>query len=98
MPWPIRPPNCVSRAMEAVADERAKRSGWREYAGGVKIARVDVYAFRYTLAEGPFVMSGGKVATAQDSTIVRLVTDEGLVGWGDQCPITPNYAPAPAAG
>jgi L-alanine-DL-glutamate epimerase-like enolase superfamily enzyme len=64
----------------------------------VKIARVDVYAFRYTLAEGPFVMSGGKVATEQDSTIVRLVTDDGLVGWGEQCPITPNYVAAHGEG
>jgi L-alanine-DL-glutamate epimerase-like enolase superfamily enzyme len=60
----------------------------------VKIERVDVYSFRYALAEGPFVMSGGKVATEQDSTIVRLVTDEGLIGWGEQCPITPNYVAA----
>jgi L-alanine-DL-glutamate epimerase-like enolase superfamily enzyme len=60
----------------------------------VKIVRVDVWGFRYTLAEGPFVMSGGKVATEQDSTIVRLVTDDGLVGWGENCPITPNYVAA----
>jgi L-alanine-DL-glutamate epimerase-like enolase superfamily enzyme len=43
-------------------------------------------------------MSGGKVATHQDSTIVKLTTDEGLSGWGECCPFSPTYAPAHAEG
>ncbi|HEY1317653.1 MAG TPA: mandelate racemase/muconate lactonizing enzyme family protein [Gaiella sp.] len=58
----------------------------------MQIRRVDVYAVRYHHATGPFVMSGGRVSTEQDGTVVRLETDDGLVGWGEQCVITPTYA------
>ena len=40
---------------------------------------------------GKFVISGGKVATSQDSTIVRIETEDGLVGWGEQCVFSPSY-------
>jgi cis-L-3-hydroxyproline dehydratase len=58
----------------------------------MQIRRVDVYAVRYHHASGPFVMSGGRVSTEQDGTVVRLETDDGLVGWGEQCVIAPSYA------
>jgi L-alanine-DL-glutamate epimerase-like enolase superfamily enzyme len=63
----------------------------------MRIRRVDVYAVRYTLAGGTFTMSGGRVATEQDSTVVRLETDDGLVGWGEQCVFSPNFLPAHGA-
>src|SRR5918912_3960703 len=65
----------------------------------MRIRRVDVYAVRYTLAGGAFTMSGGRVASEQDSTVVRLETDDGLVGFGEVCVISPDYAPgyAPSA-
>lgn len=44
------------------------------------------------------MMSGGKVATNQDSTIVRVETDCGLVGWGEQCAFSPNYLVGHGAG
>ena len=58
----------------------------------MRIRRIDVYAVRYHHAAGPFVMSGGRVSTEQDGTIVRLETDDGLAGWGEQCVITPTYS------
>jgi L-alanine-DL-glutamate epimerase-like enolase superfamily enzyme len=58
----------------------------------MQIRRLDVYAMRYHHAAGPFVMSGGRVSTEQDGTIVRLETDDGVVGWGEQCVISPTYA------
>src|ERR671933_338238 len=63
-------------------------------AGAMRIRRVDVYAVRYTLAGGAFTMSGGRVATEQDATVVRLETDDGLVGWGEQCVFSPSFLPA----
>ena len=48
---------------------------------------------RYRHAAGPFAMSGGRVSTEQDSTVVRLETDDGLVGYGESCVISPDYAP-----
>jgi L-alanine-DL-glutamate epimerase-like enolase superfamily enzyme len=59
----------------------------------VRIARIDVYTVPYHHAAGPFVMSGGRVSTEQDSTVVRIETDDGLVGWGEACVISPDYAP-----
>ena len=58
----------------------------------MEIRRIDVYAVRYHHASGPFVMSGGRVSTEQDGTVVRLETDDGLVGWGEQCVVTPTYS------
>src|SRR3954454_18754233 len=58
-----------------------------------RIRRVQVYAVTLHHADGPFTMSGGRVSTEQDSTVVRLETDDGLVGWGESCVISPDYAP-----
>ena len=43
-------------------------------------------------------MSGGRVASEQDATVVRLDTDDGLVGWGEQCVFSPNFLPAHGGG
>lgn len=64
----------------------------------MRIRRIDVYAVTYRHASGPFRMSGGRISERQDSTIVRVETDDGLVGFGEACVISPDYAPgwAPA--
>jgi L-alanine-DL-glutamate epimerase-like enolase superfamily enzyme len=64
----------------------------------MRIRRVQVYAVRYTLAGGAFTMSGGRVASEQDATVVRVETDDGLVGWGEQCVFSPNFLPAHGGG
>jgi L-alanine-DL-glutamate epimerase-like enolase superfamily enzyme len=64
----------------------------------MRIARVDVFQKSYTIAGGTFSMSGGKSATVQDATIVRLQTDDGLVGWGEQCGFSPRYLAAHGEG
>jgi L-alanine-DL-glutamate epimerase-like enolase superfamily enzyme len=64
----------------------------------VQIRRVDAYAVHYTHRHGPFTMSGGRVSTGQEGTLVRVEADNGVVGWGECCVISPDYAPgyAPA--
>ena len=57
----------------------------------MKIKQIDVFQKTYTMSAGKFVISGGKVASDQDSTIVRIETDNGLVGWGEQCVFSPGY-------
>jgi len=64
----------------------------------MRIARIDVFAQRYTITGGTFSMSGGKSAAQQDSTIVRVETDDGLIGWGEQCGFSPRYLAAHAEG
>src|SRR4051812_47329159 len=43
-------------------------------------------------------MSGGRAATAQPGTIVRLESDEGHVGWGEATPLGAMYLPTHAGG
>ncbi len=57
------------------------------------IGRIDVYAVRYTHAGESFALSGGRTAGAQDATVVRVETGDGLVGWGEQCVFTPSFLP-----
>lgn len=64
----------------------------------MKIKKIDVYQKSYTMFGGKFVISGGKVAQSQDSTIVRIETDEGQVGWGEQCVFSPSYLVAHGPG
>ena len=50
----------------------------------MEIRRIDVYAMRYTHSTGPFVLSGGRVSTGQEGTVVRLETErrEQVLGGG----------------
>jgi L-alanine-DL-glutamate epimerase-like enolase superfamily enzyme len=64
----------------------------------VKIARVDVYGYDLTYIHGRYVMSGGRVIETLASTVVRVTTDDGIVGFGEVCPLGPAYLPAHAGG
>ena len=64
----------------------------------MKISRIDVYSFTYTVAGGPLTLSGGRTVGTEDSTLVKVSTDEGLVGWGEECPFSPTYMLAFAEG
>lgn len=60
----------------------------------MKIDRIDVYSYELRYAHGEYVMSGGRAATSQTSTVVRLTSDSGLQGWGEVCPLGGSYLPA----
>jgi L-alanine-DL-glutamate epimerase-like enolase superfamily enzyme len=62
------------------------------------IARIDLYSYDLTYVAGEYVMSGGRVITTLSSTVARITTDDGLVGYGETCPLGSNYLPAYAAG
>jgi len=64
----------------------------------MKIARILAYRVELPLHETTYKWSGGKSVTIFDSTIVRVETDEGLVGHGEVCPLGPFYLPAYADG
>ena len=64
----------------------------------MRIVRIDVFAKSYKIAGGTFAMSGGKTASEQDATIVRIETDDGIVGWGEQCGFSPRYLAAHGEG
>ena len=64
----------------------------------MKISRIDVYHFAYTIPGGTLTLSGGRTISAEHSTLVKISTDEGLVGWGEECPFSPTYMLAFAEG
>ncbi|MSR03392.1 MAG: mandelate racemase [Gemmatimonadetes bacterium] len=62
------------------------------------ISAIDVFGYDLTYVHGTYVMSGGRVITSLRSTVVRVTTDSGLVGWGEVCPLGATYLPAFGAG
>ena len=64
----------------------------------MKITRILAYRVELPLHETTYKWSGGKSVTVFDSTIVRVETDDGIVGHGEVCPLGPFYLPAYADG
>jgi len=64
----------------------------------MEIRRISAYRVELPLREGSYKWSGGRSVEVFDSTLVRLESDDGLVGWGEVCPLGPAYLPAYAAG
>jgi L-alanine-DL-glutamate epimerase-like enolase superfamily enzyme len=64
----------------------------------VRIARVEVFGYDLTYVHGRYVMSGGRVIETLPSTVVRVVTEEGVEGFGEVCPLGPAYLPAHGEG
>jgi L-alanine-DL-glutamate epimerase-like enolase superfamily enzyme len=63
----------------------------------MKISEVHVYQKDLPVRHGPYTMSG-QIINRLDTTIVRLVSDSGLVGWGEVCPLGSLYAPVQPSG
>ncbi|WP_282608515.1 mandelate racemase/muconate lactonizing enzyme family protein [Pelagibius sp. Alg239-R121] len=63
----------------------------------MRIAELHIYQKDLPVVGGPYTMARAKV-DALDSTIVQLVTDCGLTGWGETCPVGPTYQPQHALG
>ncbi len=64
----------------------------------MKITAIRVYQVDLPLVEGRYSWSEGKYVEVFDSTVVELVTDDGLSGYGEVCPLGPFYLPAFGAG
>ena len=64
----------------------------------MKITSIATFHVNLPLKEGSYNWSGGKSVSVFDSTIVRVETDEGLIGYGEVCPLGPYYLPAYASG
>ncbi|KIC42965.1 mandelate racemase [Ruegeria sp. ANG-R] len=63
----------------------------------MKIAEIHIYSHDLPVKNGPYTMARAQV-WALDTTLVKLVGDNGLVGWGETCPVGPTYAEAHATG
>lgn len=63
----------------------------------MKIREIHVYAKALPVAHAAYVLSSGQIQSL-DTTLVRLVADDGSEGWGETCPLGPLYAEAHAQG
>ena len=63
----------------------------------MKIASLHLHQYDLPVKNGPYTMSYGEIS-ALDTTLVKLVTDTGVVGWGETCPLGPIYADVHAKG
>ncbi|MCT4684467.1 MAG: mandelate racemase/muconate lactonizing enzyme family protein [Roseicyclus sp.] len=68
----------------------------RSAAGG-RIAEVHLYLHDLPVKDGPYRIASGDV-WALTTTLVKLVAEDGTVGWGETCPVGPTYAEAHAKG
>ncbi len=64
----------------------------------MRIRRIAAYRVELPLVERVYRWSGGKSVEVFDSTHVAVETDDGLVGWGEVCPLGTFYLPAYAEG
>ena len=64
----------------------------------MQITRLSVFRVDLPLHEGSYNWSGGKSVQVFDSTVVRIETDTGHVGFGEVCPLGSGYLPAYANG
>jgi len=63
----------------------------------MKIKEIHVYSHHLPVKNGPYTM-GGREVFSLDSTLVKLVADNGLVGWGETCPVGSVYQAQHAKG
>lgn len=62
------------------------------------ISRIEIYSYDLTYIHGEYVMSAGRVIRRLQSTVVKVTTADGIVGYGETCPLGANYLPAHSAG
>jgi L-alanine-DL-glutamate epimerase-like enolase superfamily enzyme len=63
----------------------------------MKIAEIHIYRHELPVKNGPYTMANAEVWSLT-TTLVKLVADNGLCGWGETCPVGPTYAESHAAG
>ena len=63
----------------------------------MRIAEIHLYQHDLPVKGGPYRIASSEVWSLT-STIVKLVADNGVVGWGETCPVGPTYAEAHSNG
>lgn len=59
----------------------------------MKIEAIEIYEYDLTYSHGNYVMSKGRSARQQPSNLVRVITDDGIEGWGEAATLSGNYLP-----
>lgn len=63
----------------------------------MKIREIHLYSHELPVKDAPRVMSSGTVWSLE-TILVRIVSEDGVEGWGETCPVGPTYAEAHAKG
>ena len=64
----------------------------------MKITGIRAYQVDLPLKEGRYSWSNGNFVDVFDTTVVEVLTDTGITGWGECCPLGSAYLPAYALG
>lgn len=59
----------------------------------MKITEIEVYSYQVGYAHGTYIMSGDRVASSEDGTVIRIKTSEGIEGWGEITTLGKTYLP-----
>jgi len=62
-----------------------------------RIAEVHLFQRELPVEGGPYKIASS-VVWSLTTTLVKLVAEDGVVGWGETCPVGPTYAEAHSAG
>ena len=83
-----------------VSHSRLRSTKYRSFTidSSLKISRILAYQVFLPLHEKSYKWSGGKSVDVFDATIVRVETNAGICGHGENTPLGPNYLPAYASG
>ncbi|MEM9716615.1 MAG: enolase C-terminal domain-like protein, partial [Pseudomonadota bacterium] len=63
----------------------------------MRLAELHIYQHDLPVKDGPYTMANAEVWSLK-TTLVKLVSDTGIVGWGETCPVGPTYAASHASG
>ncbi|MBB3139711.1 mandelate racemase/muconate lactonizing enzyme family protein [Halomonas organivorans] len=63
----------------------------------MRLREIHIYKHDLPVKNGPYTMANTKVWSL-DTTLVRLVAEDGTEGWGETCPVGSTYAEAHAEG
>jgi L-alanine-DL-glutamate epimerase-like enolase superfamily enzyme len=61
------------------------------------ISEIHIYQKDLPVVDGPYTMST-MTLNSLDTTIIKIVSDTGVIGWGEVVPLGPLYQPQHAAG
>ena len=64
----------------------------------MKISRIELYTVDLPYAGGVYRLSGGRTYESFEASIVRIVCDDGIEGWGESTPFGSTYIAAHAPG
>lgn len=64
----------------------------------MKISKIELFQIDLPYSGGTYLLSSGRTYESFDASIVKITTDDGLVGWGESTPFGSTYIAAHALG